>query len=518
MTFTGPRLAALGRVSERTLKRSAVSEGEGNEARGDGWQAVGALHSTIELGEPAPGDPKEGRGRHSMELLEGKMEGTQNPGTVSTGLQKIAELAKKTPDMVFTSLNHYIDMGLLLEAYRRTRKDGAPGIDGQSAKEYEENLLENLKSLLDRFKTGAYKAPPVRRVYIPKGDGTKTRPIGIPTFEDKVLQRAVTMVLESIYEQDFLDCSYGFRPGRSAHQALEVLWKQLMNLGGGYVLELDIQKFFDKLVHSHLRSFLEQRVRDGVIRRAVDKWLKAGVMEEGEVRWSETGSPQGGVISPILANLYLHEVLDLWFVRDVLPRLSGRAFLIRYADDAVLVFSSERDAYRVMEVLPKRFEKYGLSLHPEKTKLVEFKRPDKNSRDGEPDTSASFDLLGFTHLWSKSRRGFWVVKRKTAKDRFTRALKRISEWCRQQRHLPVRIQHHTLWRKLVGHCQYYGITGNSTALSRFFWEVRAVWRKWLSRRSQRAGMSWKRFDRLAEKYPFPRPRAVHSVLIHVARP
>ena len=261
------------------------------------------------------------------------MEGISSPETVSTKLQKIAELAGKAPEMAFTSLNHYIDIELLLEAYLRTRKDGAPGIDGQTAKEYEENLFENLNSLLDRFKSGTYKAPPVRRVYIPKGDGTKTRPIGIPTFEDKVLQRAVTMVLEAVYEQDFLDCSYGFRPCRSAHQALQALWDRLMKMGGGCVLELDIQKFFDTLDHSHLRSFLDQRVRDGVIRRAIDKWLKAGVMEEGALRSTETGTPQGGVVSPILANLYLHEVLDVWFMRDVVPRLWGKAFLIRYADD-----------------------------------------------------------------------------------------------------------------------------------------------------------------------------------------
>lgn len=439
------------------------------------------------------------------------MEGALNPETVSTKLQKIAELARKASAMAFTSLNHCIDMALLLEAYQRTRKDGAPGIDGQTAKEYEEKLIDNLGSLLNRLKSGTYKAPPVRRVYIPKGDGTKTRPIGIPTFEDKVLQRAVAMVLEAVYEQDFLDCSYGFRPCRSAHQALQALWEKLMEMGGGYVLELDIQKFFDTLDHGHLRSFLEQRVRDGVIRRAIDKWLKAGVMEEGVVRSLETGTPQGGVVSPILANLYLHAVLDVWFTCDVLPRLWGKAFLIRYADDAVLVFASERDAKRVMDVLPKRFGKFGLSLHPEKTKLVDFKRP-SNRREGP----GSFDLLGFTHLWGKSRKGRWVVQRKTAKDRFARALKRVAQWCRFQRHMPVRVQHQGLCRKLTGHNQYYGITGNHRALSRFCREVHEVWQKWLNRRSQRSEMTWERFNRLLHKYPLPRPRVAHS--IYAAKP
>jgi group II intron reverse transcriptase/maturase len=279
-----------------------------------------------------------------------------------------------------------------------------------------------------------------------------------------------------------------------------------MEMGGGFVLELDIQKFFDTLDHSHLRSFLDQRVRDGVIRRAIDKWLKAGVMEEGALWRSEIGSPQGGVVSPILANLYLHEVLDLWFQQDVLPRLSGRAFIVRYADDAVLVFASESDAKRVMEVLPKRFGKYGLSLHPEKTKLVDFKRPSKPGNG--PD---SFDLLGFTHFWGKSRKGRWVICRRTAKDRFARALKKVAEWCRLQRHLPVREQHQALCRKLVGHNQYYGITGNYHALSRFSRAVRVVWRKWLDRRSQRAKMKWERFNRLLDRYRLPKPRVIHSV-------
>jgi group II intron reverse transcriptase/maturase len=441
-----------------------------------------------------------------MELLEGKMEGISGPETVSTKLQKIAELARKASKMVFTSLNHHFNIDLLLEAYRRTRKDGAPGIDRQTAKDYQVKLVENLTNLLERFKSGTYKAPPVRRVYIPKGDGSKTRPIGIPTFEDKILQRAVTMVLEAVYEQDFLDCSYGFRPGRSAHQGLQVLWDGLMKMGGGYVLELDIQKFFDTLDHSHLRSFLDRRVRDGVIRRAIDKWLKAGVMEEGAIRNLESGTPQGGVVSPILANLYLHVVLDQWFVSDIVPRLRGKAFLIRYADDAILVFSSEWDAKRVMQVLPRRFGKYDLSLHPEKTKLVDFKRPN-NGRSG----SASFDLLGFTHFWGKSHKDRWVIQRKTAKDRFSRALKRVTEWCKENRHLPVRLQHRMLCRKLVGHNQYYGITGNYRAISRFCHAVPKVWQKWLGRRSHRAKMTWERFSLLLRRYPLPRPRIFHSI-------
>jgi group II intron reverse transcriptase/maturase len=261
--------------------------------------------------------------------LEGKMKGTQSPPDISTRLQRIAELARREPKVVLTALAHHIDIEFLREAHRRTRKDGAVGVDGETAASYAANLDENLRSLLDRFKSGTYFAPPVRRVHIPKGDGSKTRPIGIPTFEDKILQRAVAMVLGAIYEQDFLDCSYGFRPARSTHDALQALWDGLMKMQGGWVLELDIEKFFDTMVHEHLRTFLDRRVRDGVLRRTINKWLKAGVLEAGELHYEDAGTPQGGVVSPLLANVYLHEVLDTWFESEVKPRLQGYAFLIR---------------------------------------------------------------------------------------------------------------------------------------------------------------------------------------------
>ena len=283
---------------------------------------------------------------------------TSSQEIISTRQEKLATLARMEPKLELTTLAHHIDELWLREAYRRTRKDGAAGVDGVTAAQYEEALEANLSSLLERFKTGAYRAPAVRRVHIPKeGAPKKTRPIGIPTLEDKVLQRAVLMVLEPVYEQDFLPCSYGFRPGRSAHQALDALWQGLMEIEGGWVIDLDIQSFFDDLDKSHLRNFLNQRVRDGVIRRAIGKWLNAGVMEEGVVSYPEQGSPQGGVISPMLSNLYLHEALDMWFEQVVKPRLRGRAFAIRFADDAVLGFEREDDARRVLEVLPKRFGK-----------------------------------------------------------------------------------------------------------------------------------------------------------------
>jgi len=413
-------------------------------------------------------------------------------------------------ERALTALVHHIDIEFLREAYRRTRKDGATGVDGETAASYAERLDENLRSLLDRFKSGTYRAPPVRRVHIPKGDGSKTRPIGIPTFEDKVLQRAVTMVLEAIYEQEFLDGSYGFRPARSAHDALQALWDGLMKMHGGWVLELDIERFFDTMVHEHLRNFLDRRVRDGVLRRTINKWLKAGILEAGELRYEDAGTPQGGVISPLLANVYLHEVLDTWFETEVKPRLQGQAFLIRYADDAVLVFSSEEDARRVMAVLPKRFGAYGLALHPEKTRLVKFTQPHKGDTPKDAE-AGSFELLGFMHFWGKSRKDSWVVKRKTARGRFGRALQRVSQWCRAHLHDKIAKQHEHLVRMLRGHYGYFGITGNAHALSAFLYEVTQVWQKCLHRRTGRGAMPWPRFLRVLERYPLPPPIVVHSI-------
>src|SRR3954454_9961935 len=388
------------------------------------------------------------------------MSGAQKPVYVSTLQQRIAELAREKPEMAFTSLAHLIDIFWLHEAYNRTRKDGAAGVDGQTGKDYEANLEGNLQSLLDRAKSGTYVAPPVRRVHIPKaGSVTETRALGVPTFEDKGLQRAVAMVLETIYEQDFLDGSYGFRPGRSAHQALEALWQRTMKMGGGWIMEVDIQKFFDTIDHGHLRAFLKRRVHDGVLLRLIGKWLNAGVLEDGGLTHPEKGSPQGGVVSPLLSNAFLHYVLDDWFEREVRPRLEGQSFLIRYADDLVMGFSHEEDARRVMDVLSQRFAKYGLTLHPEKTRLVRFTPPDPvpPPRDSDRRTPpGTFDLLGFTHYWSRSRQGNWVVTRKTSRSRFRRGLASLSAWCRVNRHLAVAEQHRTLSQKRTGHFASYG--------------------------------------------------------------
>jgi RNA-directed DNA polymerase len=331
------------------------------------------------------------------------MPGSQSPDNISLKLHRIAEVARRSPRVVFRSLAHLIDVEFLRVAFERTRKDGATGVDGVTADAYAKDLDKNLASLEHRFKSGAYRAPPVKRVHIPKGEG-KTRPIGIPAFEDKVLQRAVSMILNAIYEQDFHDFSHGFRPKRSAHQALAALREILKRQQGGWVLEVDIKAFFDTLVPAHLREFLDKRVVDGVLRRAIGKWMNAGVLEEGKLSFPDFGTPQGGVISPILANIYLHEVLDEWFVNDVKPRLAADAELIRYADDFVIVFQSEDDARRVYKVLPQRFAKFGLTLHPEKTRLIPFQKPAAGHTGNQrPET---FDLLGFTLYWARAREGY----------------------------------------------------------------------------------------------------------------
>ena len=443
--------------------------------------------------------------------MKGKAARTPGLDPVCTKPQRIAKRAKEAPPMAFPTLAHHLDLEWRKEAYRRTRKDGAAGVDEQTAGAYAEHREDNLRSLLERAKSGTYHAPPVKRVHLPQGDG-QTRPIGIPTLEDKGLQRAVARVLEPIYEQDFVDGSYGFRPRRSAHQALPALGEQTMSRGGGWVLEIDIQKFFDTLDHAHGRSILGRRVGDGVILRLIGQWLKAGVLESGCVTHPEAGSPQGGVLSPRWANGYLHEVLDTWFERTVKPRLTGRAFLIRYADDAVRVLEKKDDADRVLEVLSKRFGKYGLALHPEKTRRVAFQQPrrgvNQDDRDGSgPD---SFDRLGFTHDWGLSRKGNGVVKRKTAKGRRSRALQRISEGCRLPRHRPVIEQGKRLSSKRRGHYAYYGIPGNVRSLGRFRHTTERIWRKWLDRRSHKARMRGERFAALRARYPLPPARLPRS--------
>ena len=426
------------------------------------------------------------------------MEKTQNFTNTSTKQQWIAEMARKHPERVFISLNHLIDIDWMREAWRRTRKDGATGVDGVTAQDYERDLEANLVDLLNRIKSGRYHAPPVRRHTIEKADGGQ-RPLGIPTLEDKVAQRAIVMLLEPIYEETFRSSSYGFRPGRSAHDALDAVFEGTFKGRLCWVIDCDISNYFGTIQFDHLRDFLDLRIKDGVVRRMLDKWLKAGVLDKGVLTRPETGTPQGGVISPILSNVYLHHVLDEWFEKEVTPRMRDRCRLVRYADDALLLFETERDARRVLDVLGKRLGRYGLMLHPTKTRFVDFRLKYPGSHDGD----ATFDFLNFTHVWAKSRKGYPEVRCCTAKGRFARALKSVSDWCRHNRHRPLDDQQAHLARVIRGHCNYYGIRGNSKPIARFRYEVTHTWRKWLSRRHRRGRVTWDRMNDILRLHPLP---------------
>lgn len=438
-----------------------------------------------------------------METLLGNTEDTLGSQKVCTKQQRIAEIARSKPHVALLTLSHYIDVEWLYEAYRRIRKDGAAGVDEVTAREYEEDLHNNLTVLLERFKSGSYKAPPVKRVYIPK-DEKESRPIGIPTLEDKVLQRAVVMVLEPIYEHDFLDCSYGFRPGRSCHCALDKMRMELMEMRGAWVYEVDIRKYFDSVNHGHMREILRKRVGDGVLLRMVSKWLSAGVMEQGMVSYPEAGTPQGGVISPLLSNIYLHEALDLWFEKEIKPRLQGKAELIRYADDFLILHQRESDARRVAAVMPKRLGRYGLFIHEEKTRIVDFRKPEKVRR-----RSATFDFLGFTHFWGESQKGNMVVKLQTSKKKLRKSLRAVKEVCKESRHNPVKEQQKRLNQMLLGYYGYYGVPFNMYKLKMYYEEVKRCWRKWLNRRNRDNQMTWEKFKLVLDRYPLARPRTVH---------
>jgi len=436
------------------------------------------------------------------------MRDTSRSPIISTKLQAIAQQAIDNPEMVFTTLGHHIDVEWLREAYRLTNKSSAAGVDGVTAKEYEANLEENLSDLHGRLKSGRYVAPPVERVWLDKEDGSK-RPIGKPTFEDKIVQRAVVMLLEAVYEPEFYGFSHGFRFGHSPHQALHELREQCREQNIHWIVDADVSGFFDELRHDLLREFIQRRVNDGGILRLIGKWLNAGVIEEGKLTYAEAGSPQGGVVSPILANVFLHYVLDDWYEQEVKPRLKGRSFLIRFADDFIIGCELESDAQQVMEVLPKRFGRYGLTIHPHKTKLVKFGKPFRNKPSESQ--NGTFDFLGFTHYWAKTRQGYWVIKCKTAQKRLRRTIKAIWQWCKGNRHLPVAEQYRMLCLKLRGHYQYYGLRNNYHQLEVVYYQALKGWWYWLNRRSRQRNLLWDKFKQIMTKFPLPRPRIVHAI-------
>lgn len=434
----------------------------------------------------------------------------RNSTIVSTKQERIAALAKQSSQMVFTSLAYLMDIDWLKEAYQRTRKDGAVGVDGVTAEEYERDLEGNLQRMLDRAKSGTYQAPPVRRVHIPKGGSTtETRPLGIPTLEDKVLQRAVVMLLQPIYERDFLDCSYGFRPGRSAHQALAFFRDQLMNFRGGWVLEVDIRKFFDNISHEWLMKFLEHRIADRRMLRLLKKWLKAGVSEDGEWSATEVGTPQGAVISPLYANVFLHYVFDLW-INDWRKNAKGEVTVVRYADDFVIGFREESDARRCLADLKERMTKFGLELHPEKTRLIEFGRyaEERRMKRGE-DPPETFDFLGFTHISGKTRRGDFTIHRKTARKKFQAKLTDLKAKLTRARHAAVPQVGSWLQSVLRGWYRYYAVPGNFPRLQQFRDAIQQMWLRVLHRRSQRGRrFCWERFARVCKTW-LPSPRIEH---------
>jgi group II intron reverse transcriptase/maturase len=426
-----------------------------------------------------------------------------------TDINRIAELAKEDPKRQFFSIAHLITVEKMYEAFRGLRKDASAGIDGVTYEQYEANAAENIRKLHQRLKEGKYQVQPLRRVYIPKEDG-KQRPISIPALEDKLVQKVVVDLLNAIYEQDFLGCSYGFRPGRGQHQALDEVGRVICTRPMGWVLEIDIRSYFDKIVRAILVEMIEKRVTDGSVLRLIWKWIKVGVIEDGKLLVSETGTGQGQPISPLLANIYLHYVLDEWFEEVVKPRLKGEAYEMRFADDAILCFQHKEDAEKVLRVLPKRFEKYGLTLHPEKTRLIEFGRyavGNAKKRGKKPET---FDFLGFTHICARSRSGKFTVHVKTLAKRFRRGLKATADWCKQHRHDPVGEQQKMLNAKLRGHYQYYGRSTNYRSLWQFYRKVRSIWRTWLSRRTRGTTLTWERFAELLCQYPLLRPRITHS--------
>lgn len=419
---------------------------------------------------------------------------------VSPELTKVAERAKRHPDQRILALARFIDEPALERVYRRLRRNAAVGVDGVTVEQYGEQLAANLAALRARMKAGQYRHQPIRRVNIPKENGT-TRPIGISTVEDKIVQGALRDVLEAVYEQDFKDWSYGFRPARGAHDAIRKLHGVIRQGHANYIVEADIVSFFDRIDRKMLMEMLRGRIADETLMRLVGKCLHVGILDGEQYVEPDEGTAQGSSLSPLLGNVYLHHVLDVWFEKDVRPQLKGHSALVRYADDFVLCFELADDAQLVWSVLEERFRKFGLTLHPTKTRSFPFQPP----RGGGGGTT--FNFLGFTVHWQQARRpGTWRVAWRTRSVRLRRAVNAAVEWCRSHRHDPMKEQHAALTRTLNGHYNYFGVNGNVNALVRLHFAVERAWRKWLDRRSQRARMGWERFKQLLARFPLPRPQ------------
>lgn len=478
------------------------------EAEDEGDQSLGrhasreseGPYTSNDAGERVTPDPAEQRGSapRRIELQEGTMSDATTSWNKSPGLVKVAERAKRHPEQRILGLAHLIDEPALERAYQGLRRDAAVGIDGVTVEQYGGQLAANLQALRARMKAGQYRHQPIRRVNIPKENGA-TRPIGVSTVEDKIVQGALCEVLEAVCEQDFLDCSYGFRRGRGAHDAVRTLNTAIMRGQANYIVEADIVSFFDSIDRKVLMEMLRSRIADERLMRLVGKCLHVGVLDGTRVLEPSEGTAQGSSLSPLLGNVYLHHVLDMWFEREVRPRLRASSVLVRYADDFVLCFEHADDAAYVWSILEERFKRFSLTLHPKKTRSFGFRPP----REGDQGGGATFDFLGFTLHWQRTRRGTWRVALRTRGARLRRAIKAASEWCRSHRHDSVKEQHRALSRKLVGHYNYFGVNGNLRALRNLHHAVTRAWKKWLNRRSQRARMSWRRFKELLGAHPLP---------------
>ncbi|MBJ6361779.1 group II intron reverse transcriptase/maturase [Paenibacillus sp. GCM10012307] len=431
---------------------------------------------------------------------------------METKLVKIAQLAKDRPKEQFTSLIHLLDEEALYMCHQELRGDKAVGVDEVTKAQYEENLCMNVKNLHHSLRQMAYKPQPVRRVYIPKPGSKKMRPLGIPAYEDKIVQLAVSKILSAIYEQDFLNSSFGFRPGIGCHDALRMLNTTIMTRKTNWVVDADISGFFDHVDHSWMMKCLEVRIKDRKLLQLIQRMLKAGMMEEGILRQTEQGTPQGGIISPVLANVYLHYVLDLWFEKRMKKQYRGQTQMVRYADDFVCCFQSEGEARNFYLQLKDRLKKFNLEIAPEKSKIIEFgqfaAQNKGNGGEGKPET---FDFLGFTHYCGESRNGKFRVKRQTSRKKFQAALNRMKIWIKTNRTLPVKSLMDQLKAKLTGHYRYYGITDNGPMLSRYWYGTMRLLFKWLNRRSQRNSYTWDKFLLLMKANPLPKPRIYLSM-------
>jgi len=427
-------------------------------------------------------------------------------------LKLIAERAKQDKKVKFTSLAHLINEESLAACYRELKKDKACGIDGVTVEAYGENLEEKLKELVQRMKEKRYRPKPVRRVYIPKAGKSGERPLGIPSVEDKLVQLMVKKILEAIFEQDFLECSNGFRPGKSCHRAIDQLDKVVMTKPINYVVEVDIEKFFDTVRHYWLLRCIEERVKDPNFLWLIRKFLKAGIVEEGRWIKSERGTPQGAIVSPLLANIYLHYVLDLWFEKKFGSKAEGYVQMIRYCDDFVVACESRRDAERFLKELSERFSKFGLKVSEEKTKIVGFGRKTGERSKETGEKLKTFNFLGFTHYCTTSRRGKFIVGHKTSKQSRACKLREIKEWIKKVRSMiSLREWWPVLKAKLIGHYSYFGISGNMRCLRQFYGQVISMVYKWINRRSQKKSMNWRHYQEYLKRYPLPMPKIYHTI-------